>query len=107
MTKIDEKRRREILVEQSVPLALKADITILWEPSDHEAATAAGLVEVSREDYLARLAAVEKRFDECGLAYERLKASTAEVLTVMAGQDIPNTPDGRAAAYLILREAQK
>lgn len=107
MKKIDEKRRREILVEQCVPLALRADISILWEPDDHEAAVAAGLIEVPREDYQARLVAVEKRFDECGLPYERLLTSTAEVLAVMSEHNLPNTPDGRATAYLILWEAKK
>ena len=107
MENMDEKRRRENLVEQSVPLALKADVTVLWEPTDFEAAARAELIEVSRENYLARLAAAEKRLHECGLPHERLRASTAEVMAVMADHDLPNTPDGRAAAYLILRAARQ
>lgn len=105
--RINEDRRREIIAEQSVPLGLDADITILWEPDDHEAAVAVGLIEISREDYLARLAAVEKRFDECGLPCKRLYASAAEVLAVMSEHGLANTPEDRATAYLILREVRK
>lgn len=86
-----------------------AECVVLWEPpaDDWSAWLAAGCGELSREDYLDRLATIERQLAAAGRTSVRLHATTADVLAELDRLGMANDPGGRAAAIASLWSKQQ
>jgi len=85
-------------------LGRQCDVTVLWEPpkEDWPNWLAAGCGDLSREEYLARLATVERELAAAGVTSVRLRATTTEVLDELKSLGLTNDPSGRSAAVASL-----
>ena len=100
-------QRGQDMVQQLVDAAREANATVLfsrYSAEDFPNAITAGFSTVSFEEYQQRLAGAVSQFEQQGLIVNVLDITTEQMRDAMQRHDLPNTPDGRAAAigYLSL-----
>lgn len=101
-----ERCRSEAIAHQAVDLAHEGHATqiVLWifPPEDHAAWTDAGMGDVTYQEYLARVAAVEREAHTAGIRTVHLHATFADMLAELDRRRLPNDPNGRAAVAAFL-----
>jgi broad specificity phosphatase PhoE len=81
------------------------DVVTLWDlaETEHPAWIAEGCGDVTFAEYQQRIHAARQEFERHGHRVVLVSATVREVLDALADCDLPNTPDGRAAAIAFLQ----
>ena len=82
----------------------RPDGVLLWRFPDDQYTEAVidGVCSVTLAEYRRRLAGATAEFQRHGVPVVMVNATVAEVLDALARHDLPNTPNGRAAAVAFL-----
>ncbi len=97
---MNEIRRGRDIAETVKDLGQQADQVVLakYSAEDYPNALAAGLVSIPFEDYNQRLAGAVSQFEQQGTTVVIVPVTAAELQDAISRHELPNTPDGRAAA---------
>ena len=93
-------QRGQDMAEQVAEQAQNADQVILakYHAEDYPNVLAAGFATVLFEDYCQRLAGAVAMFEQLGIQIVTVLVTAAELESALQRHELPNTPDGRAAA---------
>lgn len=93
-------QRGQQMAHQVADVAGHADQVILakYSAEDFPNVIAAGFVIVSFEEYNQRIAGAVSLFEQDGATVVLVPVTAAELHDALDRHDLPNTPDGRAAA---------
>ena len=93
-------QRGQQMANQVSEIAGQADNVLLakYSADDYPNVIGAGFVTVSFEEYNQRLAGAVSQFEQQGMQVVLVPVTAAELGDAISRHELPNTPDGRAAA---------